>query len=113
MSPKLENSNPAPSNRFFALHSAKRLVPAAIRAFLDGYECQVKFVVSDPKDVHEMERLVASVPIPREVVYLMPEGKTPAETHPRLEWLVDICKSTGFRLSPRLHVDIWGDKRGV
>jgi 7-carboxy-7-deazaguanine synthase len=28
-------------------------------------------------------------------------------------WLAEICKTTGYRFSPRLHVDLWGDKRGV
>jgi len=113
LSPKLGNSNPDPSSRFFRLHDSKRWVPAVLRAFLDRYECQVKFVVVSPTDVEEIERLVAAVPIPREVVYLMPEGKTSSETHGRLSWLVDLCKATGFRLSPRLHVDIWGSQRGV
>lgn len=113
LSPKLANSNPEPSNRFFRLHESKRIVPAVLRGFLEAYECQVKFVVTDPSDVLEIETLVASVPIPRDVVYLMPEGKTPLAVHSRLEWLAETCKRTGFRLSPRLHLDIWGDRRGV
>ena len=24
-----------------------------------------------------------------------------------------ICKEKGFRFSPRLHIDLWGQKRGV
>ena len=28
-------------------------------------------------------------------------------------WLAEICKSEGFRFSPRLHVDLWGPRRGV
>ena len=28
-------------------------------------------------------------------------------------WLAEICKQHGYRFSPRLHIDIWGDKRGV
>jgi 7-carboxy-7-deazaguanine synthase len=28
-------------------------------------------------------------------------------------WLAEICKQEGFRFSPRLHVDLWGNRRGV
>jgi 7-carboxy-7-deazaguanine synthase len=28
-------------------------------------------------------------------------------------WLAEICKESGYRFSPRLHVDLWGDRRGV
>ena len=28
-------------------------------------------------------------------------------------WLAELCKETGFRFSPRLHVDLWGNRRGV
>ncbi len=43
----------------------------------------------------------------------MPEGVTHESTKARGLWLTDICKTEGFRYSPRLHVDLWGDKRGV
>jgi 7-carboxy-7-deazaguanine synthase len=28
-------------------------------------------------------------------------------------WIVEACKREGFRFSPRLHIDLWGDRRGV
>jgi 7-carboxy-7-deazaguanine synthase len=28
-------------------------------------------------------------------------------------WLTEICKRYGFRFSPRLHVDLYGNRRGV
>ena len=31
----------------------------------------------------------------------------------RALWLAEICKQEGFRFSPRLHMDLWGDRRGV
>jgi 7-carboxy-7-deazaguanine synthase len=30
----------------------------------------------------------------------------------RGRWLAEIAKEKLFRLSPRLHVDLWGDERG-
>ena len=32
---------------------------------------------------------------------------------PRAPWLTEICKREGFRYSPRLHIDLWGNRRGV
>ena len=43
----------------------------------------------------------------------MPEGTDAAALHERALWLAEICKEEGFRFSPRLHVDLWGNRRGV
>jgi 7-carboxy-7-deazaguanine synthase len=43
----------------------------------------------------------------------MPEGIDPAVLRERASWLVDICKQEGFRFSPRLHIELWGNRRGV
>ena len=113
MSPKLRNSNPTPDNRFFTRHERGRICSDVIREFLGQYECQVKFVVDCPEDLEEIKTLQAEIPIPAETVLLMPQGMTPEELQPKQEWLVEICKEEGYRYSPRVHVDIWGSKRGV
>ena len=43
----------------------------------------------------------------------MPEGTDPATLRERGLWLVEIAKREGFRYSPRLHVELWGNRRGV
>jgi 7-carboxy-7-deazaguanine synthase len=113
MSPKLRNSNPPADNRFYQRHERERIRPDVIRKFLNGYECQVKFVVDQPEDLVEIQTLQAEIPIPPETIVLMPQGMTPEALRPKQEWLVEICKTHGYRYSPRVHVDIWGDKRGV
>ena len=113
MSPKLRNSNPTPDNRFFTRHERGRICSDVIREFLGQYECQVKFVVDCPEDLEEIKTLQAEIPIPAETILLMPQGMTPEELQPKQEWLVEICKEEGYRYSPRVHVDIWGNKRGV
>ncbi len=113
MSPKLRNSNPSTDNRFFKMHERERICPDVIHKFLDAYPCQVKFVVDSPDDLAEIRLLQKNIPIPIESILLMPQGKTPQVLHQKQEWLVDICKENGYRYSPRVHVDIWGEKRGV
>jgi 7-carboxy-7-deazaguanine synthase len=46
-------------------------------------------------------------------VILMPEGTDSARLRERGVWLAEICKAEGFRFSPRLHVDLWGNRRGA
>jgi 7-carboxy-7-deazaguanine synthase len=46
-------------------------------------------------------------------VVLMPEGTDPAILRERSRWIAEICKREGFRFSPRIHVDLWGARRGV
>ena len=113
MSPKLRNSNPSTDNRFFKRHERGRIRLDVIRKFLDQYPCQVKFVVDTPEDLAEIQALQTEVDIPAETILLMPQGTTPAVLRQKQEWLVDLCKENGYRYSPRVHVDIWGDTRGV
>ena len=113
MSPKLRNSNPSTQDRFFKRHERDRIRPDVIRKFLDVYPCQVKFVVDTPEDLAEIQALQRDIAIPAETILLMPQGTIPTVLQQKQEWLVDLCKQNGYRYSPRVHVDIWGDKRGV
>ena len=113
MSPKLRNSNPSADDRFFKRHERDRIHPDVIRKFLDAYTCQVKFVVDAPEDLVEIQALQKKIGIPAETILLMPQGTTPTVLQQKQEWLVNLCKKEGYRYSPRVHVDIWGDKRGV
>ncbi len=80
---------------------------------MDAYEYQLKFVVAREGDLNEVEAIVKELGADRERVLLMPEGVTNPVLAERSVWLAEVCKQRGFRLSPRLHVLIWGDKRGV
>lgn len=113
MSPKLRNSNPPEDNRFFKRHERERIRPEVIRMFLDTYSCQVKFVVDTPDDLAEIKTLQKNIGIPSETIMLMPQGKTSEVLNQKQVWLVELCKENGYRYSPRVHVDIWGEKRGV
>lgn len=113
MSPKLSNSTPLNEKQWKEIHERKRLKPDIMRLFLDKYECQAKFVINDTQDIQEVQKLVEQIPIPKESIVLMPQGMKLNEIKERERWLVEICKETGYRYSPRLHLNIWGDKRGT
>lgn len=72
-----------------------------------------KIVVGDDPDAADALRLVAAHAIPRERVMLMPEGLTEDALRARARALAEVCRREGLRLGPRLHVWLWGAKRGV
>jgi 7-carboxy-7-deazaguanine synthase len=43
----------------------------------------------------------------------MPEGVDRGQRRKRSVWLAEIAKDEGVRFSPRLHVELWGNRRGV
>lgn len=91
---------------------ARRVNPAAIRALL-AREAWWKFVVSEPAELGEVLRLVERFALPRERVLLQPQGLRAEDLAARTPWVVEACKTHSFRFSPRLHVLIWGARRGV
>jgi organic radical activating enzyme len=90
----------------------RRIDPGAIRAFL-ARDAWWKFVVSGPGEIGEVLRLAERFALPRERVLLQPEGLRAEDLAARTPWLVEACKAHGFQFSPRLHVLIWGARRGV
>jgi 7-carboxy-7-deazaguanine synthase len=113
MSPKLSNSTPLDDKRWNKIHEKERLKEDIIRLFLEKYACQVKFVINDIQDIQEVRELAEQIPIPKETIVLMPQGIEINEIQEREKWLVEVCKETGYRYSPRLHLNIWGNKRGT
>lgn len=104
VSPKLANSgNP----------SRLRLKPAALGFFANAPKANFKFVIAEQPDLEEVLQLLRKYAIKPENVWLMPEGTSAQALAEKRKWLVDICKAHGFRYSDRLHVQIWGAKKGV
>ena len=113
ISPKLANSNPATSNHHFQPHQRLRINQPVLRQFLDYYSCQLKFVVETEPDLVEIQQLQQEMQIPSSTIVLMPQGITRDQIQGKQNWMVEICKQHGYRYSPRLQVDIWGDQRGT
>ena len=115
ISPKLANSTPLEreGGRWAAQHDRIRYQPEVLKQLMAACPYQLKFVVSAPEDVEEIETIVAATGADRGRVILMPEGADPVTLAERARWLVDLCKNTGFRYGPRLHIEIYGNQRGV
>jgi 7-carboxy-7-deazaguanine synthase len=123
LSPKLRNS--APDARlpesWRERHEATRWQPDVVCAWLAAYDYQLKFVVSTPADVDEIQTMLAELTadgkvrreIPRAKVLLMPEGTSVKALQERASWLGELCKARGYRYAHRLHVELYGNRRGT
>jgi len=89
-----------------------RIQPDTIRSFLSR-EAWWKFVVTGDADVAEVLRLAERFALPRGRILLQPEAVRREELIERGAWVAEACRRHGFRFSPRLHVMLWGAKRGV
>ena len=111
ISPKLANSTP--EGPWAGRHERLRIQPEVLRRLMASYEYQLKFVIAKPADVGEVQALVNMLNADAMRVILMPEGTSEAAIHERSLWLAEVCKQQGLRFSPRLHVNLWGNRRGV
>ncbi len=111
ISPKLANSTP--EGRWREPHESRRIQPEILRQLTETYDYQLKFVVSAAEDLEEIRSVLRQTKADPAKVILMPEGVDPATLRERSQWLAEICKQENFRFSPRLHVDLYGNRRGT
>lgn len=78
-----------------------------------GSEVQYKFVVQSRQDMDEIDAIIKEYRLPSARIVLMPEGITEEQLRQRSVMLAEICKERGYRFSSRVHVMIWGNRRGV
>jgi len=104
VSPKLSNSG---------IPESLRLIPDALAYLAGSPKTWFKFVIATREDLAEVQHLVVQIPIVRNRILLMPEGRTTAELERTAPMVADICRDLGFRFCDRLHVRLWGDQRGV
>jgi 7-cyano-7-deazaguanosine (preQ0) biosynthesis protein QueE len=103
VSPKLQHSGNSLADRY---------KPEALIALDHTDKVAWKFVVQDVDQLDEVEAFVTDNRL-YGPVYIMPEGATPerlAETGPAI---VEAVIARGWNFTPRLHIMLWGTKRGV
>lgn len=104
VSPKLANSG---------MPESLRLVPAALEFFRDDPRAWFKFVARGEDDFAGIEALVDRFQLPTERLLVMPEGRRVAELDRHAAAVAGACQRRGWRFGDRLHVRLWGDRRGV
>ena len=128
MSPKLSSSAPSTQldQKWAIKHERERINDLAIKSFLsqknnkdlhwtfrEDYDYQLKFVVAEESDFNEILDFEKKYKISRDRILLMPEGTTKEAIDRKQKPLVEFCIENGYRFCDRMHVRLWGEKRGV
>ncbi len=100
--PKLSNSR---------LPEKSRLNRAAIRAIAATGRADFKFTVTDLSDIEEIETTFGDL-VPRDRIYLMPEGSRREGQLERMREVAQACLREGYRFTPRLQTLIWDVAKG-
>jgi len=100
-SPKLSNSK----NRPIPYQNTLQKFPAEKTWF--------KFVIDNKKDLTEVKAMIKKCALRQDRIILMPQGISRTELTKKSQWLAEICKKENWRYSTRLHIELWGNKRGV
>lgn len=118
LSPKLAHSAPDArlDDTWRRKHAELRWQPGVVADWIatsPGY--QLKFVVGSEADLAEIETMLRETEcvIPPAKVLLMPEGVTVEALRAKAGWLGELCKARGYRYAPRLHVELYGNRRGT
>lgn len=116
VSPKLSNSTPPAESGWGKRHEIVRTSIAVLCRLIEEYSCQLKFVVGDnpERDVAEIDALLEHLPlIEPSRVLLMPEGTDVKTLRQREPVLHVIVGPRGWGVSPRLHIEMFGNTRGT
>ena len=125
LSPKLSNSTPIPGTYMPYIgrevtekdrlkHEKWRCNYDAMKLLIVNHsDYQLKPVVSSEEDLEEIKTLQNILDIPNNKVWLMPEGVTDDELTKRRRWLMEYATEHGYNFTDRLHIIVYGDKRGV
>jgi hypothetical protein len=104
VSPKLANSGvPEPARR----------KPEVLSGLAASGKADFKFVIGDENDLAEVLELVSNSGIAADRVFLMPKALTAAELEAAQAAVAATALACGFRYSDRLHLRLYGAKRGV
>ena len=101
VSPKLANAG---------MPAARTIRPDVLAAFAASPNRAFKFVICEVADLNQVDALVREHGLTE--VWVMPEGTTASAVTDGMRALVPAVIGRGYRISPRLHVLMWGDDRG-
>jgi len=114
ISPKLLNSyNQTKGSNEEALHRSNNNFEETVKLYITNNEYQLKFVYNNKHDIHEIDMLQNKLIIPNNKIYLMPQGITVEQFKEKQRELFQFCVKKGWNYTPRMHIDIYGNHRGI
>jgi 7-carboxy-7-deazaguanine synthase len=94
------------------MHEERRLNFGVLQKFLESYDYQLKFVVERRQDFKEISNLLDKLDrVDRARMLVMAQGKTREELRRKAKWIVALCKKHGYGFTPRLHIELFGNRR--
>ena len=113
ISPKRANSTPTHAvwtDRHEQLRDRADIVARMTR----DYRYQLKYVIDRPEDVDDVDRHICGIGgIAPNRVFLMPQGIDADELRQKTSWLRPAAQNRGYSVSPRLHIELFGNRRGT
>ncbi len=103
ISPKL----PSATNR------TRTIRPKVLSQLATSKNFWFKFVVSGEIDFEAMQQIIVECNLPKDKIIVMPEGQSIEALREHALPIVDRVRDAGYRLLPRLHVLLYGNKRGI
>lgn len=85
---------------------------SVLKEYIQTYECTFKFVVREVGDLNEVDWVVDKAGVHQNAVYIMAEGVDPGVVRNRMVELAPHVIARGWNMTPRMHINLWGDKRG-
>ena len=87
---------------------------AVIQQFLDAHDYQLKFVVDVQQDFTEISEILSQLKnVEPARVLIMAQGTTNQVVSRKAKWIVEACKLHGFSYTPRLQLQLFGNRRGT
>src|SRR4029077_4076127 len=117
LSPKLAHSAPDArlDDTWRKKHEELRWQPDVVASRIATGNYQLKFVIGREADLGEIEGMIheTGCAVPPSKILLMPEGTTVEALRAKAGWLGELCKARGYRYAPRLHIELYGNRRGT
>ncbi|MEA3446449.1 MAG: 7-carboxy-7-deazaguanine synthase QueE [Bacteroidota bacterium] len=119
---KLEKLNLSGLENYSLLHEKRRMNIKIIQQFIDlrkkayvpDYDFQLKFVVSSKDEEQEIKAILRKLTAWKNSdIVLMPVGVSGNELKSSTKLCWTMAVRNGWRFTPRLHIDLFGDKSGV
>ena len=117
ISPKLRSSVPF-TTEFEKMHEKNRINIKVLKKYnslkkKNKTDIQWKFVFTDSSDIDEIKNLQSKVGFGNKDIYLMPEGVTESDLKKNRLKTIEACKKFNFNYTDRIHILVWGNKRGT
>ena len=90
-----------------------RIKPEVLRALRDTGRAYLKLVVRGDADYAEADALVAQLAWPADRVLFMPEASDRDALRARSFDVAEAARARSYRFSSRLHLELWGGRRGT